>query len=163
MGLSGRTILRALCAGESDPVRLAKLMQPGVRATQEQVVVALTGEVREHHCFLLRELLTLIETQDRSIKHLELEIERHLHPFEEQVKRCEKITGVSRDVLHVLLAEVGTDLSRFPDAEHRSLVGGSLSRAEGKCRQATEWTLQARQPLCAGDPGASGSWSASIT
>jgi transposase len=124
MGVSGRAILHALDAGESNPMCLAKLMQPGVRATQEQVVAALTAEVREHHRFLLHELLTLIEAQDHAIKQLEREIERHLHPFEEQVKRCEKITGVSREILHVLMAEVGTDLSRFPDAEHLSSWAG---------------------------------------
>ena len=80
MGLSGRAILQALCDGESDPERLAKLMHPGVHASQEQVIAALTAEVREHHRFLLRELLTLISAQDRSIKHLEQEIERHLRP-----------------------------------------------------------------------------------
>ncbi|GAC1464737.1 MAG: hypothetical protein PVSMB5_05820 [Ktedonobacteraceae bacterium] len=41
---------------------------------------ALTAEVREHHRFLLRELLVLIDAQDRSIKHLEQEIEQHLRP-----------------------------------------------------------------------------------
>ena len=80
MGWSGRAILHALCAGESDPQRLAELMHPSVHATQEQVVAALSAEVREHHRFLLRELLMLIDAQDRSITHLELEIERHLHP-----------------------------------------------------------------------------------
>jgi len=124
MGLSGRTILNALCAGESDPQRLAKLMHRSVHATQEQVTAALTAEVREHHRFLLRELLALIDAQDRSITHLEQEIERHLRPFEEQVKRCEQINGVSRHVLYVLMAEVGTDLQRFPDAEHLSSWAG---------------------------------------
>jgi len=55
-------------------------MHPSVQATQEQVVAALTAEVQEHHRFLVRELLMLIDAQDRSIKHLELEIERHLRP-----------------------------------------------------------------------------------
>lgn len=120
MGLSGRAILDGLCGGESDPMRLAGRIQPNVRATQEQVAATLTAEIREHHRFLLRELLNLIEAHDRSIKHLEVEIEQHLHPFEEQVKRCEKITGISQHVLHVLMAEVGTDMQRFPDAEHLS-------------------------------------------
>ncbi len=124
MGLSGRAILQALCDGESDPERLASLMHSSVHASREQVVAALTAEVREHHRFLLRELLTLIEAQDRSIKCLEREIERHLHPFEEQMKRCEQINGVSQHVLYVLMAEVGTDLSRFPDAEHLSSWAG---------------------------------------
>lgn len=124
MGLSARAILGALCAGECDPKLLASRAHPSVHATQEQMRAALTAEVREHHRFLLRELLSLIDALDRSIKHLEEEIEGHLHPFEEQVKRCEKITGVSRHVLHVLMAEVGTDMQRFPDAEHISSWAG---------------------------------------
>src|SRR5437016_1496525 len=51
MGMSGRAILDALCAGESDPLRLAKLVRSNVQATEEQLVAALTAEVREHHRF----------------------------------------------------------------------------------------------------------------
>ena len=61
-------------------------MHPGVKATEAQVVAALTTDMREHQRFLLHELLDLIEVQDRSISHLETEIERHLRPFEEQIK-----------------------------------------------------------------------------
>jgi transposase len=124
LGLSGKRILQALCAGESDPVCLARLMHSSVRATEEEVIAALTADMREHHRFLLRELLSLIETQDRSIMHLEEAIEQHLQPFEEEIERCEKINGVSRHVLHVLMAEVGTDMQRFPDAEHLSSWAG---------------------------------------
>ena len=124
MGMSGRAILDALCCGESDPGRLAQRAHRSVHATQERMRAALTGEVREHHRFLLRELLCLIDAQDRSIKHVEEEIEQHLRPFEEKVERCEKITGVSRHVLHVLMAEVGTDMQRFPDGEQISSWAG---------------------------------------
>jgi transposase len=150
MGWSGCAILHALCAGESDPQRLAVLMHPSVHATREQVVAALTAEVREHHRFLLRELLMLIDAQDRSITHLELEIERHLHPFEEQVKRCEKINGVSRHVLYVLMAEVGIDLHRFPDAEHVSSWAGVCpgqkesagKRLSGRCKKGNRYVRE---------------------
>jgi transposase len=124
LGLSGKLILQALCAGESDPQQLAKWMHPSVHASREQVVAALTAEVREHHRFLLRELLALLEAQDLAIKHLEAEIERHLQPFEEQIKRCEQINGVSHQVLHVLMAEIGTDMQRFPVAPHLSSWAG---------------------------------------
>lgn len=151
MGVSGRAILEALCAGESDPERLAALMHPSVHATREQAIAALTAEVREHHRFLLQELLTLIETQDRAIKHLEVEIERRLHPFEEQMQRGEKINGVSRHLLHVLMAEIGTDLSRFPDAEHLSSWAGVCpghresagKRQSGKCRKGNRYVRAA--------------------
>ncbi len=151
MGYSGRAILNAMCAGESDPRHLAKLMHPSVHAKEEQVVAALTAEVREHHRFLLQELLALIDAQDRAIKHLEVEIERHLRPFEEQVQRGEKINGVSRHTLQVLLAEIGTDLSRFPDAEHLSSWAGVCpghqesagKRLSGKCKKGNRYVREA--------------------
>lgn len=99
-------------------------MRPGVKATEAQVVAALTGELREHHRFLLRELLSLIDAQNRSITHLEQELERRLAPLEEKIERCGHITGVSRQTVELLLAEVGNDLSRFPDAEHLSSWAG---------------------------------------
>ncbi|GHP00312.1 hypothetical protein KSF_103590 [Reticulibacter mediterranei] len=52
LGLSEKRILQALCAGENDPVCLARLMHPGVKATQEQAIAALTAGMREHHRFL---------------------------------------------------------------------------------------------------------------
>jgi len=74
--------------------------------------------VQDHHRFLLRELLALLDAQQRSISHVEREIEARLHPMEATLSRLEAITGVSRHVLHVLCAEIGFDLSRFPDAAH---------------------------------------------
>lgn len=95
----------------------------------------------------MRELLSLIDAQNRSITHLEQEIERRLAPFEEQIERCDQITGVSRDVIHVLMAEVGTDLARFPDAEHLSSWAGMCpgqkesagKRLSGKARHGNRY------------------------
>lgn len=150
MGASGRAILQALCDGECDPERLARRVHPGVHASQEEIRAALTGEMREHDRFFLRELLSLIAVQDRAIEHLEEEIERHLHPFEEQITRCEKINGVSRHVVYVLMAEVGTDLQRFPDAEHLSSWAGVCpghqesagKRLSGKCKKGNRYVRE---------------------
>jgi transposase len=151
MGVSGRAVLKAVCAGEQDPRRLAGLLLPSVKAGHEQAVAGLTAEVRDHHRFLLQELLMLIDAQDRAISHLEGEIERHLRPFEEQMARCEKINGVSEHTVHVLMAEVGTDLSRFPDAEHLSSWAGVCpghkesagKRQSGRCRKGNQYVRTA--------------------
>ena len=67
MGVSGRAILQALCAGEQDPERLALLVHKSVAHKHVQLVEALTGDLRPHHQFLLCELLSLLEGMERSI------------------------------------------------------------------------------------------------
>jgi transposase len=125
-------------------------MDPVRQAKPEQVEAALTGDLREHHRFLLRELLSLIHALNLSIKHVEEEIESHVRPFEEQMQRCEQITGVSRQILHELMAEVGTDMNRFPDAEHVSSWAGVCpghKESAGKRLSGREF---ARESLCNG-------------
>lgn len=138
MGVSGRSILQALCVGERDPERLALLVHKSVAHKHVQLVEALTGDLRSHHLFLLRELLSVLEGVERSIKQVEIEIEQRLHAEEEKRERLEKMTGVSRHTLQLLCAEVGLDLARFPDAAHlarwrRDLSGRDL-RVRGSAR-----------------------------
>jgi transposase len=123
-GVSGRAILQALSQGERDPVRLAGLVHWRLSGKHDQLVEALTGDLREHQRFLLRELLSLIQAQELAIKHIEQEIEQRLRPFEAKLTRLEAITGVSRRVLWVLFAEVGIDMNRYPDAAHLASWAG---------------------------------------
>lgn len=124
LGVSGRAILHALCAGETNPERLAERVHRSVRATPAQLVEALTSDLRPHHRLLLGELLTLLSALEQSIRRVEDEIEQRLRPVEEVLVRLEQITGVSRHIAHLLCAEIGTDLSRFPSAGHLASWAG---------------------------------------
>jgi transposase len=123
-GVSGRAMLHALCEGERDPERLARLAHPRLRASQEQLVEVLTGDLREHQRWLLCELLELVEATERALSRLDREIAEQMRPFEESLARLEQITGVSRRVLHVLFAEVGMDMTPFADAAHLASWAG---------------------------------------
>jgi transposase len=124
MGVSGKAILYALAQGEEDPEHLASLAHRSLQHKHALLVQAVEGLMRPHHRFLLREFLSLIEALNRSIAHVEQEIAERLRPFEEQLTRLEAITGVSRRILEVLFAEVGADMTRFPDAAHLASWAG---------------------------------------
>jgi transposase len=67
MGLSGRKMIEAMIAGQSDPAKLARLADPRVKASQETLREALRGRVTRHHRFLLRLHLQQIDALDDAI------------------------------------------------------------------------------------------------
>ncbi len=70
LGKAARLILEALATGETDPRRLASFAVGRVRASQEQLERALTGNVRAHHRFMLGEHLKQIGNLDAAIKRV---------------------------------------------------------------------------------------------
>jgi transposase len=118
LGKSGRAILDALVAGESDPVRLAALAHGGVKCPQEKLREALRGRVREHHRFLLRLHLGQIDALDAAIATIDRKVEASLAPFCDAVELVTTIPGVKALSAQGIVGEIGTDMSRFPTAGH---------------------------------------------
>jgi hypothetical protein len=67
MGKSGRAIIEALIAGETNPVKLAGLADRRVKASPEEFREALAGRVTKHHRFLLRLHLNQIDALDAAM------------------------------------------------------------------------------------------------
>jgi transposase len=124
MGHSGRTIMQALIAGETDPAKLAALAHRKVRASQATLRQALHGRVKRQHRFLLRLHLQQIDALDASIAEIDREVDAGLACFRDAVKQLITIPGVSDLSAHVIISEIGTDMSRFAtDAHLRSWAG----------------------------------------
>ena len=124
LGKSGRAMLDALVAGETDPEKLAALGRSTLKATRGTLVEALRGRVREHHRLLIETHLRLIDSVRASIQRLEERIEAELVPFAEAVARLQTIPGVGPTAAQTIIAEVGVDMTRFPTAGHlRSWAG----------------------------------------
>lgn len=117
-GLSATLILRELAAGRVDPVALAELARGRLRGKRAQLEAALVGVVGSHHRLILGQLLTDIELFDEQIAAVSEELERRLASEQELIERLDEIPGINRRVAEVLLAEVGSDLSRFPSEGH---------------------------------------------
>ena len=118
LGVSGRAMIRTLIAGEQDPPRLADLARRRLRAKTDLLVLALTGQVTDHHRFQLRSLMEQVERLDGSIEQLDGRILEATTPFEAELARLMTIPGLSRPAAEVILAEIGTDMTMFPTAGH---------------------------------------------
>jgi len=118
MGLSGRKMIEALIAGESDPERLAQLAHRRIKARPEVLREALRGRVTRHHRFLLRLHLQQVDAINAAIEQIDQEVDQHVEPFRTTVLLLTTIPGVDELSACVILAEIGRDMSRFPTAAH---------------------------------------------
>jgi transposase len=76
-GETGLQIIRAIVAGEREPVKLAQYRQPGCAHSEPEIAKALTGHYRAEHVFALTQALALYDFYTTQIKACDAEIERH--------------------------------------------------------------------------------------
>jgi transposase len=118
MGASGRAMLEALLHGTTDPVVLADLAKGKLRKKLPALRQALAGRFRDHHQFLIGQMLGKIDFLDDTIATLTEEIDHRVAPFETALANLDTIPGVDRKGAVTLLAETGGDMSRFRTAAH---------------------------------------------
>lgn len=133
MGVSARMILDAIVKGESNPQLMAELASKRLKEKRSQLIQALEGKVRPHQRFILAELLCNIDAIDETIERFNQQIKEYCSPFEQAVELLDTIPGVARPTAELIVGEIGTDMSRFPSAEHLSAWAGL---APGNCESA---------------------------
>jgi transposase len=148
LGKSGRQMLDALVAGETDAAALAQLAQGRLRQKCQALEQALTGRMAAHQRFLVAQQLAHIDFLDEAIARVSTEIEERLRPAERAaVERLDTIPGVGRLTAEVLIAEIGADVTRFPTARHLASWAGMCpgnresagKRLSGKTRKGSKW------------------------
>ncbi len=124
VGVSGRAMLQALAAGERDPHVLADLAHRSLRKKTPQLVEALTGRFTEHHAFMVRLHLGLIDQHTAAIVELTERIEVVIEPFRGFCDLISSIPGIGATTAQVITAETGADMTRFPTAGHLASWAG---------------------------------------
>ena len=118
LGVSGTQMIRALVAGQDDPHELAELARGRLRAKLPDLREALQGHLTGHHRFMLGHLLHHLDYLDSQIAQFDQRIEELMAPFQQAVQRMMTIPGVGQWTAENVLAEIGTDMTRFPTARH---------------------------------------------
>ncbi|BCG60835.1 IS110 family transposase [Paenibacillus sp. URB8-2] len=118
LGVSGRNMLEAMIQGESDPSILADFAQKKLKAKKEQLKLALEGSLGPHQLLMLEKQLSHIDQLNELITELDEEVERRMTPFAEDLKLLDTIPGVGKRTAEQILAEIGTDMTRFPSPGH---------------------------------------------
>ncbi len=150
MGKSARAMVEALLDGQTDPAILADLARGRLKAKRVQLEEALVGTLKPHHRFMLTEHFALIDTLDEAITRATQEIELRMGPpdpetrgpgeaakeerqehnempslnWDEAVRLLDSIPGINPRAAQGILAEIGTDMSRFPSARHLASWAG---------------------------------------
>lgn len=153
LGHSGRAMLKAIIKGETDAGVLAELAQKRLRAKIPQLQIALAGRLTEHHRFLLKQWLEMLELVESRIAVFDQKIEEAGSPFAEAVDTWDTIPGIDRVAAWCLVAEIGTNMEQFGSAERLSSWAGMCpgnnesagKKKSGKTRRGSVWL---RRTLC---------------
>ena len=155
-------MLNAIVKGETDPAKLAELAKGTLRNKIPQLQLALEGNITEHHRFMLRQWLEMLDFLDSKIAELEEKLVEKSRTFEQTVQAWTKVPGLRRINAYSLLAEIGADMKQFPTAEHlaswAAVCPGNRESAgkqtSGRTCQGNPWL---RRTLC------EAAWAASRT
>ena len=129
VGVSGRAMLEALIAGQRDPEVLADLAKRKLRWKLGELSEALDGRFADHHAFLARTHLDLIDHLTGTIDQVTTRIEEAMAPFRGVRDLIVTVPGISTGVADVIIAETGADMTRFASPGHLASWAGTCPGA----------------------------------
>jgi transposase len=117
-GVSGRAMLEAISSGQDDPDTLVLLAKGRLQSKRVELKQALRGLTGPHQRLLIQSLLRQLDFLANEVTSLDREIADRMVSCEEAINRIDTIPGVGRRTAEELLAEIGPDMSHFPNAAH---------------------------------------------
>jgi transposase len=129
MGMSGRRMIEAMISGVRNPFKLAELADRRIKASPKALYDALHGRLTDHHRFMLHLYLEQYDALAAAIGKVDQQVDGLTARMDEEVEAGEAtfrslirllctIPGISTLGATTILAEIGTDMSRFATAGH---------------------------------------------
>ena len=149
-GLTGMKIIRAILAGERDPVVLAQFRDSRCKQDEKTIAASLEGHYREEHLFTLKQSVELYDMYQKQIANCDVAIQAQLDRMESKTSKDDlpptkkrktkgspnfdvrselyrmtgvdltQIDGLNENSVLKILAETGVDISPWPTEKHFS-------------------------------------------
>jgi transposase len=148
LGASGRDMIRALIEGKMSPAAMAELARKRMRSKIPRLTEALSGNANEHHRFMLKLLLEQIEQLEDHVAKLDKRIDEVMGPLEQTaIQMLDEVPGMDRRAAQNIIAEIGTDMNRFPTSGHLASWAGICpgnnqsagKRRSGRMTEGNRW------------------------
>lgn len=124
-GVTGTKIMNHVLVFENyRPEELIQYVHGKVKAPRPEIMEALTGYTTPHHRFMLKTILENISQIERTIRTVEAHIEACIEPYKVERELLETIPGVHKESANRIIAEIGVDMSQFPDQNHLASWAG---------------------------------------
>jgi transposase len=151
LGVTGRRIIKAIIAGQEHADWLADKACGTLRAKRDQLRLVLKGHITDHHRYMLSELMADLDRIEAKILRLETEITNRMKPHADVIERLMTIPGLKLITAWTIIAEMGTDMSAFPDAAHAASWAGLApgnnesggKRRSGRTNKGNRWLRRA--------------------
>lgn len=122
--VSGTEMIKAIIQGGSSPEDIADMARRRLRSKIPELIKALRGNVTEHHRFMLTEVFDHLNYLSERIQDVEQRIEEKLEPHREVYELLMTIPGVNKHTAASIIAEIGVDMSLFPNSKHLASWAG---------------------------------------
>jgi transposase len=117
-GKSGMAMLRKIAEGPCVVEEIAQLAKGRLRAKLPELRLALDCVISGHHRMMLHDQLARLDLTAADIVRYDGMLEEMVKPYAKQIDMLCTITGVQRTAAIEIFAEVGPNLSSFPDDGH---------------------------------------------
>jgi len=115
--VTGKKIIAAILEGETNPEVLSEFVHGAVKSSKSDIRKALTGTLRKQDIIMLKFLMQNVENLEALIANVEQEISVHAEKYAHEIQLLDEIPGISDLAAKTIISEIGTDMSKFPNAE----------------------------------------------
>lgn len=123
-GVSSRKLLTQILTGEVNADNIDSLIHISMAEKREQIILAMEGVLSPVQKKLLKAILSHIDDMTKRIRDLDDIIKTEMKRYEDDINALDKIPGIGIRSAEMIIAEIGTDMSRFPTASHLASWSG---------------------------------------